>query len=622
MGMARGTDAADRTYAERATRFAREREHCASHSRWLVHARLAGFIAALAPFLWLFEQPAARFSPGWVVVAALLLAAFFSLIVYHNRLNRRCQWYDQLAKLNEEGQRRIARDWEAVQDRRDAGPEVVEPYARDLDLFGRGSLSSLLATVATSPGRSTLRGYLLQPAAPSEVRRRQAAIVELAPLLDVREEITVRGRLMPATTSSEIEDFLRWAEGEPWLSRHRALIWTARSLTLITFTLIGLNIAGIFPYSAWLAMLGVNLAFTFSVGPKLQDKFKRAFARERAFQQYAGLYRLISVTTFTEPLLRDMQSSLTAAGLAAHKQMERLHRAASLAEVRYSMLYLPIQAFTLWDFHVLRSLERWQATAGRRAREWTAALGVVDALAALSTLRFENPDWAFAEITDDGPSMIEARGLGHPLIPDDLRVVNDVRVGPPGSFLLVTGSNMSGKSTLLRAIGTNVVLARAGAPVCATAMRLPPLRIESVMRVHDSLQQGLSHFMAELQRLKSVLEAARDSGDRGVLYLLDDILQGTNTAERRIAARRVIRSLLETPAIGAVTSHDLQLADTAELSAVADPVHFSETIEKTPDGFGISFEYRLRPGIATSQNALKLLEIVGLAADTEDDSMN
>lgn len=620
MDMVLETDAAHKIYAERATRFGRERERCALRSRWLVHARLAGFIAAVAPFLWLLEQPAARFGLGWAVVAILLLAAFFALIVHHNRLERRCVWYDQLAKLNEEGQRRIGRNFAAVPEHTDAGPEVIEPHASDLDLFGRGSLSSLLATVATPPGRSTLRRFLLQPAAPAEVRRRQAAIAELAPLLDLREQLTVRGRIMPATTSFEIEGFLRWAEGEPWLSRRRGLVWTARSLTLITWALIGLNIAGILPYSAWLAMLGVNLAFTFSVGPKLQDTFKRAFARERAFQQYAELYRLISTTAFTEPLLRELQLSLTAAGLAAHKQMERLHRAASLSEVRYSMLYLPIQAFTLWDFHVLMSLERWQTTAGRQVREWTATLGVVDALAALSTLRFENPDWAFPEITEDGPPMIEARGLGHPLIPDDSRVVNDVRVGPPGRFLLITGSNMSGKSTLLRAIGTNVVLARAGAPVCATAMRLPPLRIESVMRVHDSLQQGLSHFMAELQRLKGVLEAARDARDGGVLYLLDDILQGTNTAERRIAARRVIRSLLETPAIGAVTSHDLQLADTAELSAAADPVHFSETIEKRPDGFRISFDYRLRPGIATSQNALKLLEIVGLAADTEDDS--
>jgi DNA mismatch repair ATPase MutS len=287
-----------------------------------------------------------------------------------------------------------------------------------------------------------------------------------------------------------------------------------------------------------------------------------------------------------------------------------------LSEVRYSMLYVPIQALTLWDFHVLHRLERWQQAAGRRVRPWLEALGVVDALAALSTLRFENPDWAFPEVTDGDPPMLEAQGLGHPLLSDDVRVVNDVSVGPPSSFLLITGSNMSGKSTLLRAIGVNVVLARAGAPVCASAMRLPPVQLESSMRVHDSLQQGLSHFRAELERLKGVVEAARrvtSDGSGAMLYLLDDIFQGTNTVERQIAARKVISHLLGTHAIGAVTSHDLQLAETDELSAACVPVHFRETIEEGSEGPIISFDYKLRAGIATSRNALKLLEIVGLA---------
>jgi hypothetical protein len=621
MGMTQGTDDADRIYAERSARFTAARERWTARSRWLAHARLVAFIAAAAPFLW-FLEPGARFSAAWMAVAIPLSLMFLSLVLHHNQVKRRCEWFDQLAKLNEEGRRRFARDWDTLRHGDDDGPEPDDPYAGDLDLFGRGSLFGLLATVGTPPGRRTLRSFLLGPATPAAVRERQAAVAELAPLLDVREELTVRGRLMPKTTAAATDSFLRWAEDEPWLSRRRGLVWTARSLTVLTAMLIGFNIAGLLPYTAWLAMLGVNLAFTYSVATKLHGAFTRAFAREGTFQQYADAYRLLSTTEFTTSLLQDLQSQLTAAGLTAHKQMERLHRLASLSEVRYSMLYVPIQSFTLWDFHVLMRLERWQATAGRHVRDWAAALGVVDALAALSTLRFENPDWIFPDISDGDSPVIEARGLGHPLLPNDARVVNDVRIGPPGRFLLITGSNMSGKSTLLRAVGTNAVLARAGAPVCAAAMRLPSLKIESSMRVHDSLQQGLSHFMAELQRLKGVLEAARDvTGASGetVLYLLDDIFQGTNTAERRIAARKVIARLLKTQAIGAVTSHDLQLADTEELSAAADPVHFSETIEKGPDGFQISFDYKLRPGIATSQNALKLLEIVGLTSDAGKD---
>jgi DNA mismatch repair ATPase MutS len=301
--------------------------------------------------------------------------------------------------------------------------------------------------------------------------------------------------------------------------------------------------------------------------------------------------------------------------------MMRLHRLLDLAEVRRSMLYLPIQAFTLWDFHVLLRLERWQVRAGRHARSWISALGEMDALAALSALHFDNPNWAFPDIVAEAEPLIEATDLGHPLLADDVRVGNDVRIGPPGSFLLITGSNMSGKSTLLRAIGTNVVLARAGAPVCAAALRLPPVILETSMRIHDSLQQGLSHFMAELERLKGVVETARRveaEGDGSMLYLLDDIFQGTNTVERQIAARKVIDYLLTTGAIGGVTSHDLQLADTEPLKSACDPVHFTERIEEGSTDTAISFDYKLRPGIATSKNALKLLEIVGLDQDKRD----
>ncbi|MGH7717825.1 MAG: MutS-related protein, partial [Gemmatimonadaceae bacterium] len=201
-----------------------------------------------------------------------------------------------------------------------------------------------------------------------------------------------------------------------------------------------------------------------------------------------------------------------------------------------------------------------------------------------------------------------------PLIARDTRVANDVTVGPPGTFLLVTGSNMSGKSTLLRAIGVNAVLAQAGAPVCAATFRLPPVAIHTSMRVQDSLERGVSHFMAELERLKEIVSAARaaGTGERTVLYLLDEILQGTNTAERQIAARRVIDYLLSTGAIGAVTTHDLTLTDTPGLSRASHAVHFTETVREDDGRPVMTFDYVLRPGIATSVNALRLMRIIGL----------
>ena len=264
-----------------------------------------------------------------------------------------------------------------------------------------------------------------------------------------------------------------------------------------------------------------------------------------------------------------------------------------------------------WDVHVLVALERWKERSGHRVGDWLDATGEAEALAALAALAADHPDWTMPALDPDAHT-VEARALGHPLIAPGICIRNDVEIGPAGSFLLVTGSNMSGKSTLLRALGLNAVLAQAGGPVCAARLRMPPLRVVTSMRVDDSLAEGVSYFMAGLQRLKMVVEAARSPG--GVtprtLYLLDEILQGTNSAERRVAARTVLRHLLETDAIGAVTTHDLSLAEADDLTTRGVAVHFTESVDDGAEG--LAFDYRLRSGIAKSTNALKLLEMAGL----------
>jgi DNA mismatch repair ATPase MutS len=277
-------------------------------------------------------------------------------------------------------------------------------------------------------------------------------------------------------------------------------------------------------------------------------------------------------------------------------------------------VYLPLQFLFLYDFHILNLLEAWQTRYGQYARVWFRALGKFEALSSLAAIVHDHPQWAMPEVSLSAESF-QAHKLGHPLLPCRTRVDNDVEVGPAGSCLLVTGSNMSGKSTLLRAIGVNAILAQAGAPVCAERLSMPPVALATSMRISDSLENGVSFYMAQLMRLKEIVDLARDPKNRNnrpLLYLLDEILLGTNSKERHIAVARVLQYLVQCDAIGAVSTHDLDLAAGEPLSGVCRCVHFRETLHDQHAEKPMTFDYILRTGIATTTNALKLLEIVGL----------
>jgi DNA mismatch repair ATPase MutS len=292
-----------------------------------------------------------------------------------------------------------------------------------------------------------------------------------------------------------------------------------------------------------------------------------------------------------------------------------LDQCAGFCELRRSSLVsLPAQAFLLWDLHWLSVLERWQTRHGRQVRAWLETLGQLEAACALGGLHQLHPDWAFPEIDPTGSKTLRAEGLGHPLLPPSGCVRNDLGLGPPGRALLVTGSNMSGKSTLLRAIGLNLVLAQAGSVVCARALSTAPVDLGTSFRVHDSLARGVSTFLAELARLKQVVDRATQAAAAGrlALFLLDEILLGTNVVERQVAVATVLAHLLELGAIGAIATHDLSLADAPGLAGRLEAVHFTESYEQVDGQARMRFDYRLRPGIATSSNALELLALVGL----------
>ena len=608
-------------YAERHASCLTEERRLAAVSLRLSIARgvtFACFLACLLLVLLAASGPLRLPLAG----AGAALAVFAVLALVHDRCLRRLRRAEELRRIAGEGLARLDRDWDRLPLPSEPPRDRSLPLARDLDLYGRASLFHLLGTAHTPAAKALLRDWLEGEAAPAEVHARQAAVAELAELLDFRQllELAVRGMEAGGGRAGppDVEPFLRWAEGDPWLLARPALVWAARGAAALTIAAFALALAPGAPVSPLLAMVILNLGLSYACRAELGAGLGRVSATRDEMMRYAAALRQAASQPLAAPRLAELAAALRATP-PAHAALAALESRLGLADARHSApVHFLLQVLTLWDFHVLASLEGWQRTAGRRARGWLMALGEIEALAALAVLRFENPGWCLPEVAAGQPELA-ARDLGHPLLPAARRVGNDVTVGPAGTFLLVTGSNMSGKSTLLRAIGINAVLAQAGGPACAASLRLPPVRLATSILVEDSLAGGVSFFLAELLRIKGVVAAAAEAEARGavVLYLLDEVLRGTNSAERQVAVRRVLRHLLARGALGAVSTHDLELATGAGIADAARPVHFRETLTPGPEGPRMTFDYRLRPGRATTTNALELLRQVGL--DLPDD---
>jgi len=602
-------------YAERQQRYTQLRDEQRRRSAVLARLRLASFLPAMAALVWWLGFDGAVLAFTLTVV---LLLVFGSLVVQHARVEERVERFEALRVVNARNAARLARDWDALP----AAPVPPgislegHPYALDLDVFGRASLFQWIGPGATEYGHRALAGWLLAPAAAPEILSRQTALAELAPLDTWREELASFGVIASAHRTDSITAFRRWAESPGPALRGLPLIKAAVYAIVASIWILGaLDFSGVMPNSVWGIPLLAGIALSFATAHSVTRVFDEAGTGERTLAQYASIFEHIDSQRFTSPGLATLQQRMSADGRPAPLAMRSLNRILSFADLRRgaALLHFPIQALTLWDFHCLFALESWRRSTGIRVQGWFEAAAELDALSCLATLRHDYAGWCEPEVTTRGERVYRAAGLGHPLLPATRRVTNDVQLGPPGTVLLVTGSNMSGKSTLLRAIGANAVLAQCGAPACAVSLQLPPCDLQTSIRIQDSLEHGVSYFMAALARLKGVVDAAqREPGDRALIYLLDEILQGTNSAERGIAVQAVARHLLDAGAIGVMTTHDLNLASEEPLQSAARLVHFTEIVEHGT----MRFDYKLREGLATSRNALRLMELIGIPIRT------
>jgi hypothetical protein len=585
-----------------------------ARQRLLGYGRLVAVAGALA-LVWLALAQQAS-SIVWVVAPA---AVFTVLMVAHNRLEREIARLGRATRFFEGGLARLEGRWAGHGQTGDRYLDPAHPYAQDLDLFGKGSLFELLSTARTHIGEDTLARWLLAPADPATIGQRQQAVDELRPRLDLREDLAVVAE--EARTGVDPASLAAWGEAPSLLPpATRPVLWVFTVIGLAGFagaiaTL--LHSAGLLQISeraavlsrdVFLVVLLVNGTFLYRKRAAVDRVVGAVEEAAHELQLLSGVLQRLERERFRSTRLAALGDSLGSEGTPPSERIARLGRIIQNLDSRDNVFLRVAEVFILWTPHWALAVEEWRRRSGTVVRRWLTAVGEMEALCSLASHAYENPGDPYPEITA-GPPALEAAGIGHPLIPEDRLVRNDVCLGGGDGprVLVVSGSNMSGKSTMLRTLGVNCVLAQAGAPVRARRLSLSPLSVGASIRLIDSLQEGVSRFYAEILRLRQILDLTE--AGRPALFLIDEVLHGTNSHDRRIGAEALVRGLVERGAIGLITTHDLALAEiTGVLGARAANVHFEDHIENGQ----IHFDYLMRPGVVRKSNAIELMRQVGL----------
>ena len=570
----------------------------------LSYTRLAAFGIFVLLVIGAWRGPIA---PWW---AALPLGAFVALVVRHDTVIRARDAAARAIAFYERGLARIEDRWTGGGEEGERFRDAAHLYANDLDLFGRGSLFELLSTARTRAGEETLAGWLLAPATPSEIVARQNAIDELSPRLDLREALSLAGTEVRAAVRTEA--LVEWADASPvlgatWLRPAATVLTVLAVVTLTMWLRTGDS-------TLFLAVVFAEIAFFMPVQKHVLKVLHGADGAARDLDVLAVVLARLERESFNAARLQSLQLALTCVEgerrrVPASAAIRRLHWLVELHDWQHNVIFAVVAAPLLWGTHLALAIEAWRRAHGRHVREWLRASGEFEALASLSAYRYEHPDDPFPHIVDTTTreAVFDGTRLGHPLIPAARMVRNDVHLGPDVQLLVVSGSNMSGKSTLLRTVGINAVLAFAGAPVRAAALRVSPLQIGATLRIQDSLQEGRSRFYAEISRIRELADLA--SASTPVLFLLDELLHGTNSHDRAVGASGILRVLVERGAVGLITTHDLALTNVTDtLGPRAANVHFDDRFEAGE----IVFDYVMKPGPVTRSNAIALMRAVGL----------
>ena len=515
---------------------------------------------------------------------------------------------EKLVQINETAVLRLDDEWGTfVED----GSEYINhshPYTTDLNIFGRGSLFQYMYVPVSYGGRQVLVDLLRARPPFAEIAPRQEAVAELAQRLDFRQHIQATA-MDPFFKKQNPQAVLTWLEKED--NAHRSSKSFLFYLPVITFALFALAAIGQLNYALPLGSLAVQALVAFWGEREAALRFQEMEKPVLRLSRYAELLAWVDREGFSTSFLKQQKDRLSTDEMSASRLIANLVKIAERNDLRHSnaLIYYPLNIAVFWDLWTLRKLDTWQKKWGGSVRDWFAAVGEIEAVSFFSGVCHDNPNWVFPDVRDESP-FIKAKNAGHPLIHAGERIGNDLALPQQGRVLMITGSNMSGKSTLLRTVGINLVLAYCGAPVCADAMSCSPMDIFSKMQIHDDLKERISTFYAELKRMKMIIDGAKTK--EPLLFLLDEIFRGTNSRDRIIATRTVVRQLHKLNTIGLVSTHDLELGSLAkEYSGTICNYHFTDDIKDEQ----IHFDYKLKPGISKTANAVALMRMIGIGEE-------
>ena len=549
------------------------------------------------------------FSPSGILVSVFILfigLATFLFAVRKDLVNKEAiSHHERLIELNKQEILYLQHNYTHQKD----GGEFYKDehaYAGDLDIFGRASLYQYINRTHSEQGNRLLADWLLAPSAAATIQARQKAAQELVEQTNWRQELQAHGSSSTITIATEkkMEEWLK--EENQFIDKN---IWQIIRyiFPVIAIAIFVCFLFDVITYQRFLQSLLVFTIIAFAITRMIVPLYRKLNKITGQMEVLSNSIACIELAAFEDPLLVELKNQFNSGSNKASQQILELKNIFNRFDYRMNpVVFIPLNIFLLWDLQQVLQLEKWKQKNNQQINHWFAALAELEALTSIATLAFNHPHWSFPQLKSDQPTFI-AEQLGHPLIEEHKNVLNDFSTVGKEQVNLITGSNMAGKSTFLRSVGVNMVLAGMGAPVCAKHLTVTPLKVMSSMRIKDNLEESTSTFYAELKKLKQIIDAVNNK--EAVFILLDEILRGTNSNDRHSGSKALIKQLLHHKATGILATHDLELAKLADdYPALIHNYHFDVQVNKEE----LYFDYKLKRGICQSMNASILMKKIGI----------